>query len=1774
MDANDSQPLKIRKLCEEGDASQSKDGISSLPDDILLDILSFLTTKEVIRTSILSKRWQNLWISISKFHFDFEEYDINSTLRASFITLVHKALLLRNDLCIQKFHLSTCMPISMFSIFVWITAALGHKVRKLDLSLQYEGGCLLPPDLFTSQSLSKFKLALCFGRLLLPSSIYFFSLKTLYLTNVKFPEDKSTEQLFCGCPVLEELVLEDCCWTNLNNVTLVLPSLRKFTICTDCSSNDDLLDCKIKICAVNLISFHWTSFMILELFLENLSSLVYAHVDAMMERSPLELRSERVVKLLSGIQNVKSLSLSNDTLEGIDLEGTLGLEILPHCIMSCLKTFSLSCFKWDAAEIRLLKYLFEKAAVLEQVTVYYLDDLFDEDVKKQAIGSDEDGLWMTKLKLTTFTIEQQDVSQSKDRISSLPDDMLLDIMSFFTTKEIHSVPTFHFDDKEIDISSTLKASLINMVRKALLLRDDITNATCFFSLKTLYLSRVQFPGDKSTEQLFLWLSTELVWTNLNNVTLVIPSLRKFTVWADHSSNADLLDCDFSRPCLSEPLMHFLQKSPNLESLDIHKGIDFEESWVLEIIPHCVKSSRLKTFSLSRFNWDAAEIHLLKYLFEKAAVLERVTVYCFEDSLDEDAKKQEIIHQLNILLNKTNKSCSEEMDSGHKVQKLDLSLPEKRDFLLPPDLFTSQSLSEFKLELSYGRLLVPSSIYLFSLKTLYLLGVKFPEDESTEQLFSGCPVLEELVLESCHWTNLNNVTLFIPSLRKFTICSNVVCSNDDLLDCKIKICAVNLVSFHWESYMIVELFLENLSSLVYAYVDAMKERRPYEPRSERVVKLLSGIRNVKSLSLSNDTVKFLLHTGTPILQVPLPTFDNLTHLTVECESSEPNICHSEPLMYFLQKSPNLESLDIDCGIKLKGDWVLEIVPHCVKSHLKTFSLSCFNWDASEIHVLKYLFEKVAVLERVTVYSLEDSLDEDVKKQDIIHQLNVLRSSSGLTERRIARELRKWTITCRILMTIHMCRSLSCGNGLAPSMEVVERQAIVPCSTIAPPAVREVSLEKKIGECEGKDAELANVVSDATEFAKELADEVRADLLKLIKDAYPELDLSAFEVVPEGDEKNTSSPVDVEEHEAVISDKGIEGEIAHTKEIGDKFFAGEIGDGTLPTAAIDQPVDSSQVQDEVPRLGFFIASCVLGVFFALGESSMLRIGKAFFVKRPSAFFTCARGAFSILMFDERPPLRVWRASSFSPSRAFFICSSGAFSIWCSTSVPRFTFGERHLFRLLGILLLLLRSILHLALNERPPIRVWRVSSFSPSWHSSLALEEHSPFGAFSICRSTRVPRFTFGERHLFRHLELCSFAIKEHSPFGARQASHALRLASVIFFAILAFFMCSQGAFSIWRSTSVLRFAFDEHHLFRHLGHSSSALKEHSPFGTRRGSHASRLASVTRLRSILHLALDERHTLCVWRASSFSPSWHSSCALKEHSPFGARRASSASRLASIISFAISGILHLLSRSILLLALDEGPTLHEGFGPLARSSSALPDHLPIGVEPFEDFVIILPMLGQELVVCMLASLPIPYEGFGPLGRSSSDLPDRSPVGVEPLEGIFISHTRSGMVHVDRHSVDSHTRLSSGLPDRSPVGVGPLEGIIISQTRSGMVLADHLPVGGHARSSTWENSGNNIPIVVRRLPPNPEGSEALFRLRSGLAFRRLTWLLALSSVPTDDANCCGRHFAGQVTVERSFQDDLKKLKEASAVTGLWSPVWTLMLKSEIKDLDLVSEI
>jgi hypothetical protein len=299
------------------------DMISDLPEGVLLHILSFVPTKDAIRTSILAKKWKHLWTYLSVFHFEIvhpryepKKQNQNNTpncLLDLVERLMHKSTRVER-LGVRIF--STNVDTDKVSSI--ISSAANHKVQYLNLSLgALNDKFVLPiPRSFSAfESLNELCLGLQFT-LHIPSGICFPSLKKLVISYVTFANENSVQQLFSGCPVLQELRLYKCYWENINRISVSISTLRNLTIYFDapCVGYDH--DMTLTIDAVNLLSLSCTSNPTIEYIPVNLTSLDFALIDIGHDFSHGEpYAAQCAIELLMGLSSVKSLKLYNNILE-------------------------------------------------------------------------------------------------------------------------------------------------------------------------------------------------------------------------------------------------------------------------------------------------------------------------------------------------------------------------------------------------------------------------------------------------------------------------------------------------------------------------------------------------------------------------------------------------------------------------------------------------------------------------------------------------------------------------------------------------------------------------------------------------------------------------------------------------------------------------------------------------------------------------------------------------------------------------------------------------------------------------------------------------------------------------------------------------------------------------------------------------------------------------------------------------------------------------------------------------------------------------------------------------------------------------------------------------------------------------------------------------------------------------------------------------------------------------------------------------------------------
>ncbi|XP_071922815.1 F-box/LRR-repeat protein At3g58900 isoform X5 [Coffea arabica] len=204
-----------------------KDQISRLPDEILVYILSCLTLKEAARTSVLSKRWIDLWRSMACLDFDASKVlkkmfsipswgryaDFVRKERHKYVEWVDKVLLqsdksLALDYLRVAFYLDNCYG---DEIHKWLQHAFARRVQRLELNLFPDDD---PPA--TQESYTFHYELFCpssgqsqpgYSEIHHHAQIGFKSLRALSLISVNVTGEV-LEFFLINCPFLERLVVE------------------------------------------------------------------------------------------------------------------------------------------------------------------------------------------------------------------------------------------------------------------------------------------------------------------------------------------------------------------------------------------------------------------------------------------------------------------------------------------------------------------------------------------------------------------------------------------------------------------------------------------------------------------------------------------------------------------------------------------------------------------------------------------------------------------------------------------------------------------------------------------------------------------------------------------------------------------------------------------------------------------------------------------------------------------------------------------------------------------------------------------------------------------------------------------------------------------------------------------------------------------------------------------------------------------------------------------------------------------------------------------------------------------------------------------------------------------------------------------------------------------------------------------------------------------------------------------------------------------------------
>ncbi|XP_058775247.1 F-box protein At4g09920-like [Vicia villosa] len=363
-----------------------EDRISSLPDEVISHILSFLPTKFAATTSILSKRWHPLWLSVPTLNFDDKTFQNIE----SFLMFVSSALFSRDiTLPIQSFHLK-CVNASKrrhsLDINAFLDAVVQRRVQNVRLRLTTRVN--VPPSLFSCRTLVVLHLRKIKVEHLSKLDVDFPLLKTLSLSNIKFKRIDYIAVLLYGCPVLEELRTK-CVRVGSRDMTVPqevimrdYPTFPKlpYLIRMICWTNVQVLH--------GVLDSHCCSYPILY-------NLTYMEV--ILKHSDLKEEWVWLLERLDYFPNLRNLTIieDNENIEEIVCNWREPTSI-PECLSTKLRTCLIKQFTYNECGLQFAEYILKNSKVLDTMSIKSAS-FINENVKHQILVAEHQQAFNGKL---------------------------------------------------------------------------------------------------------------------------------------------------------------------------------------------------------------------------------------------------------------------------------------------------------------------------------------------------------------------------------------------------------------------------------------------------------------------------------------------------------------------------------------------------------------------------------------------------------------------------------------------------------------------------------------------------------------------------------------------------------------------------------------------------------------------------------------------------------------------------------------------------------------------------------------------------------------------------------------------------------------------------------------------------------------------------------------------------------------------------------------------------------------------------------------------------------------------------------------------------------------------------------------------------------------------------------------------------------------------------------------------------------------------------------
>ncbi|GAB2277846.1 hypothetical protein Dimus_012549 [Dionaea muscipula] len=297
-----------------------------------------------------------------------------------------------------------------------------------------------------------------------------------------------------------------------------------------------------------------------------------------------------------------------------------------------------------------------------------------------------------------------------------------------------------------------------------------------------------------------------------------------------------------------------------------------------------------------------------------------------------------------------------------------------DCALPRCLFFSQTLVTLILSAETSFLVIPSSVWLPSLKILDMSGILFSNSSSLTRLFNGCPLLQDLTLDSCIWETGQVYYFPAAMLRRLRIVTNRPDSGYPTVP-KIEFGVPKLELFEFCGDVSELYCIYSSSALANAKI-AVGERSEWD----LVISLISSLSNVTRVKLSyprHEEWPDCMDDGYSSLR-ELPIFRNLSIVEVNLFPWEPWSVGWRLLHHLLSNSPNMETLVFRKGFQNKDcrDFIKEFVQSQTftgASNLKVIRVHGFSGSAEEVEMVTWLLRKAIQLKQLNLH-VDEATDD--------------------------------------------------------------------------------------------------------------------------------------------------------------------------------------------------------------------------------------------------------------------------------------------------------------------------------------------------------------------------------------------------------------------------------------------------------------------------------------------------------------------------------------------------------------------------------------------------------------------------------------------------------------------------------------------------------------------------------------------------------------------------------------------------------------------------------